>query len=240
VKVLVAIDISNGKVVRMSRGEMRELVVYRDDPVATALEWQAQGAEWLHVVDVDAAILGEERNATIVEEILKAASVSVQLGGGIRSFELVARWLEAGATRVCVGTKALDDDFIQRVVKEFGDRVVASVDARGGEVRVEGWQQASGRSAVELSTHLEELGIARIMFTDISRDGTLEGPNIEAIRELLGSVYVPVVASGGVEGERSLEELSSLESRGLEAVVIGKAFYTGALALDRAMKVAAG
>jgi phosphoribosylformimino-5-aminoimidazole carboxamide ribotide isomerase len=239
VKVLVAIDISDGKVVRLSRGEMRELTVYREDPVATAMEWQEQGAEWLHVVDIDGAILGEERNASIVEEILQASTVPVQLGGGIRSFELVGRWLGAGATRVCVGTKALDDEFINRVVKEFGEGVVASVDARGGEVRVEGWRQPSGTTAIELATHLEDLGISRIMFTDISRDGTLEGPNVDAIRELLAALDVPVVASGGVEGEAGLDELSRL-SPALDGVVIGKALYTGALSLDRAMKVAAG
>jgi phosphoribosylformimino-5-aminoimidazole carboxamide ribotide isomerase len=238
-KILVAIDISNGKVVRMSRGEMKELVVYRDDPVATAADWQELGAEWLHVVDIDGALLGEERNASIVEEILKSAKVPVQLGGGIRSFERVERWLKGGATRVCVGTKALDDEFIKRVVGEFGEGVVASVDARGGEVRVEGWRRPSGKTAIELATQLQEQGISRIMFTDISRDGTLEGPNVSAIQELLNVVHVPVVASGGVEGEAGLEQLRRV-SPPLDGVVIGKAFYTGALSLDRAMKVAAG
>ena len=223
----------------MSRGEMKDLVVYRDDPVATASEWQELGAEWLHVVDIDGALLGEEKNASIVEEILKSAKVPVQLGGGIRSFELVERWLKAGATRVCVGTKALDDEFINRVVGEFGEGVVASVDARGGEVRVEGWRRASGKTAIELSKHLQELGISRIMFTDISRDGMLEGPNISAVQELLNAVDVPVLASGGVEGEPGLEQLQ-LVTPPLDGVVIGKALYTGALSLDRAIKIAAG
>jgi phosphoribosylformimino-5-aminoimidazole carboxamide ribotide isomerase len=240
VKVLVAVDISDGNVVRLSRGEVSELTVYREDPVETALEWERMGAEWLHVVDIDAALRGEEKNTTIVEALLASVEIPVQVGGGIRSFQLVEHWLDLGATRVCIGTKALDEVFVEKVVDRFGDGVVGSVDARGGEVQVEGWQRSSGLSAIELAKRLEAHGVERLMFTDIGRDGTLAGPNIEGIRDFVGSVSVPVVASGGVDGEESLIRLRELEGQGLEGVVVGKALYTGAVTLAGAVKAARG
>jgi phosphoribosylformimino-5-aminoimidazole carboxamide ribotide isomerase len=239
-KVLVAVDISDGKVVRLSRGDVRELTVYREDPVETALEWEQMGAEWLHVVDVDAALTGDERNTRLIEALLASVEIPVQLGGGIRSYELLEHWLHLGATRVCIGTKALDEFFVEKVVQQFGEGIVGSVDARGGEVHVEGWQRPSGLTAIELATRLQNLGVERLMFTDIGRDGTMAGPNVDGIRDFVDAVSVPVVASGGIDGRESLLSLAEIEKQGLEGVVIGKALYTGALTLSDAIKAARG
>lgn len=232
--VLVAIDIVEDQVVRLRKGEFRERTVYGYDPVETATEWVERGAEWLHVVDLEGAAEGKAYNSRAIEEILEKVSIPVQVGGGIRDVTQIGNWLKAGATRVVIGTKALDKGFLREATKEFGDEVVAAVDARQGEVRVAGWQEGSGRSTIDVVQQLAGAGIHRLMFTDIERDGTLTGPNVEAIEEILDALDIPVIASGGVTTAHDVHMLSRLGPKGLEGVIIGKALYSGALKLDEA------
>lgn len=229
--ILVAVDIVEDQVVRLSRGELEERTVYGHDPVEAAVEWEAKGAEWLHVIDLDGATRGEQSNSKAVERILQSVKIPVQVGGGIRSVQSIESWLAAGATRVCVGTKLFDPEFLKEAVSQFSDSLVAAVDARGGEVRVGGWLQGGGATPVDTVKRLEDSGVRRIMFTDIERDGTLLGPNIEAIEEILEVASIPVIASGGVDMEQSVRELAKLN---LEGVIIGKALYSGAMSLEAA------
>lgn len=229
--IFVAVDIVEDQVVRLSRGELQERTVYGHDPVETAVEWANNGAEWLHVIDLDGATRGEQRNSKSVEEILRSVEIPVQVGGGIRSVKGIEDWLAAGATRVCVGTKIFDPQFLTDAVSQFGDSLVAAVDARGGEVRVGGWLEGGGATPVDTVKRLEDAGVRRIMFTDIERDGTLLGPNIDAIEEILDAATIPVIASGGVDNEHSVRELAKLN---LEGVIIGKALYSGAMSLEAA------
>lgn len=235
-EVYVAIDVAGGKVVRLLRGDPEHTTVYRDDPVETAAGWEAQGAEWLHVVDLDGAIAGRPQDS--IGKILEAVTIPVQVSGGVRSVEAIDGWLTKGAARVVIGTKALDGKFLSRALAEFGPRIVAAVDAKGGLLRVSGWQEEIEERAVDVAKRLADTGVARLMFTDIDRDGTLSGPNFEAIEELLDVVDVPVIAGGGVATEADVARLTSLATRGLEGIIIGKALYSGSLALEAAKSAA--
>lgn len=240
ITVLVAVDVSEGRVVRLTRGEPGERTVYGEDPVATALAWQEQGAEWLHVVDLDAAIHGDPGNRRVIERLLEEVRIPAEVSGGIRTLEQIDVWLDCGAARVCVGTRALDSVFLAEAVARFGEAVVPAVDARAGRVRVAGWREDSGETVVEVAERMADAGASRIMFTDIERDGTLLGPNLQAIEEVLGAAGLPVIASGGVSGEGDVRALARLAPRGLEGVIVGKALYGGTLTLDRARAAAAG
>lgn len=235
--ILVAVDISDGSVVRLVRGEASDKTVYSRDPVAVAGEWQDQGAEWLHVVDLDAAF-GTGRNSDVIGRVLKEVEIPVQVSGGIRSTEEIGGWLGAGATRVCIGTKALDPKFVGEAARQFGDALVVAVDARGGEVRVEGWTRGGG-SASDVVRNVVEAGARRLLFTDIDKDGTMEGPNLASVEEVIESGGVPVIASGGIESLESIRRLASLGPRGLEGMIIGKALYSRTISLRDAMKAAA-
>jgi phosphoribosylformimino-5-aminoimidazole carboxamide ribotide isomerase len=240
VTILVAVDIVEDQVVRLTRGELRERTVYGQDPVETALEWEQQGAEWLHVIDLEGATAGVQRNSRAVEEILGAVKIPVQVGGGLRSMESIAFWLDRGAARVTIGTKALDQAFLSEALSRFGEAIVAAVDARGGRVRVGGWLEAPGVGTIETVTRLAQAGVQRIMFTDIERDGTLQGPNFDAVEEVVSAVGIPVIASGGVDTEHSVRRLARLAPQGLEGIIIGKALYGGVLSLSDAQRAAAG
>lgn len=238
--VYVAVDIAGGKVVRLTQGRIQDQTVYGQDPVATAKEWERRGAGWLHVVDLDGAIKGESQNAGTIEDILSSAGIPVQVSGGVRSIEAIRRWLERGASRVVLGTKALDEEFLSRALAEFGERVVAAVDSRAGVVQVAGWREQTAENPVAVARRLESAGVARLMFTDIDRDGTLLGPDLDAIGELLDAVGVPVIASGGVSSAADVQKLAALSPRGLEGVIVGKALYSGALTLEAAKEAAGG
>ena len=233
--ILVAVDIVDGHVVRLFRGEMDQATVYHHDPAEIARDWERQGARWLHVVDLDAATGSGRDNSAVIRRILKNVKIPVEVGGGVRSIDAIRLWIEAGAARVCIGTKSMDSEFLAEAVSQFGDKLVVSIDAREGMVRVGGWTEASGQSVAEVSTRVEQAGAKRIMFTDIGRDGTLEGPNLEAINGVLDSVAVPVIASGGVTSAQDVIALSALAGKGLEGIVIGRALYSGAIKLDDAL-----
>ena len=232
--ILVAVDMVAGEVVRLTKGDMGQKTVYGQDPVHAAEEWIAKGARWLHLVDLDGATGSGIDNSQPIGRILDAATVPVQIGGGIRTMEAIARWVERGAARVCIGTRSLDYDFLAGAVREFGDRLVASLDTRGGTVRVGGWTERSGMPTIEALRRMVDCGVSRVMFTDIERDGTLEGPNLEAIEEVLDAVDIPVIAAGGVTTTEDLEQLATLALKGLEGVVVGKALYSGSIDLAEA------
>lgn len=236
--ILVAVDIIEDQVVRLTRGEIQERTVYGGDPVEVALDWVNQGADWLHVIDLDGATKGDQQNSKAMEEIIKNAGIPVQVGGGIRTVEAMASWLEIGAARVIIGTKSEDEKFVREAVAQFGDKVVVAVDARAGRVQVGGWLEPSESTAVAAAKRAEDAGVSRIMFTDIDRDGTLMGPNLDAIQEILEAVSIPVIASGGVKNAHDVRRIAGFVDSGLEGIIIGKALYSGSITLDEAKSAA--
>lgn len=232
--VIPAIDIRSGKVVRLTRGRPDEETVYAEDPTEVAERFAAGGAEWLHVVDLDAALdTGENREAVL--RTIGAVGVSVQVGGGLRSREAVDEVLAAGAARVVLGTEAVRNlDFLEDMVKRFGDRIVLALDTDGERVRIEGWTQAAGRIEHAVP-ELARAGAPRFLVTAIERDGTLQGSDLDLYRRVVELTDRPVMASGGVAYGPDLNALAAV---GVEGVVVGKAFYEGTLSLDEAFAVA--
>jgi len=222
--IFPAIDILGGKAVRLSQGRLDQVTVYNDDPVEQARQWIAGGAEWLHVVDLDGAVSGERRNAALVESIADLG-VPVQTGGGIRTMDAVVSAFESGVKRVVFGTALITmPELVSEATARFGDGIVAGVDARDGRVAINGWREGTEYGVLELIRELELLGIRRLAYTDISRDGMQSGANYGAYRALVSQVDIPVIASGGVSSLDDVRELVSIGSR-LEGVIVGKALY---------------
>lgn len=238
-RIYPAIDIKDGKCVRLLRGNFDDMTVYGDDPVETAKKWESQGGEYIHVVDLDGAVKGHGANADIISRICAAVSVPVQTGGGIRTMEDIDAKLACGIARVIIGTKAVSDaDFVREAVNKYGDRIVIGIDAKDGMAAVEGWEKTSDIPAVELGRKMAEIGVKTIVYTDIATDGTLAGPNTAAMREMADAVRAlgtDVIASGGIG---SIEHIVSLVPTGVEGVIVGRALYTGAADLAEAIKAA--
>lgn len=230
-----AIDMKGGKCVRLTQGLFNQMKVYSDSPAAMARLWVSQGASFLHLVDLDGALAGHSVNAAAIREITAAVDIPVQLGGGIRSREAVEQMLALGISRCIIGTKAVErPEFIRELVTEFGtEAIVVGVDARDGMVAVEGWEKVSSQSALELCRLMKDFGVSHIVYTDISRDGTLTGPNIEYTRELTVQTGLTIIASGGVSG---MDDLSRLEAAGIKGAIIGKALYEKRIDLAAATK----
>ncbi len=240
-----AIDLKDGACVRLRRGAMDEATVYSDDPGAQARAWQDAGCRWLHVVDLNGAFAGRSENADAVAAILAAATVPVQLGGGIRDMAGVERWLSAGVRRVILGSAAVKDPaFVRQACRRFPGQVAVGIDARDGFVATEGWAETSSIRAVELATRLEDAGAAAIIYTDISRDGMLTGLNLDQTLDLAYQVATPVIASGGVGslGDlRALKEVASGQDRDVIAgVIVGRALYDGRVDPAAAIALLAG
>lgn len=234
--VIPAIDIRAGKCVRLLQGRFDQETVFADDPVETAVYWQSLGAKRLHVVDLDGAKTGSPGNADIVSRIAWTLDIPVQLGGGIRSVETAQAMLDLGVERVVIGTSAvLDRDFARTMFETLGDQVILGLDASDGFVATHGWQQVSDLRAVDFAREMERLGARRIIHTDISRDGMLEGVNLPAMEEMARAVSIPVIASGGVTTIEDIRNLRKLEPLGIEGVITGKALYTGSLDLREAI-----
>lgn len=231
--VYPAIDLRQGRVVRLHQGRAEAETVYYDDPAEPARLWKAAGARWVHVVDLDGAFTGQPANQAGVRRIL-AEGLSVQLGGGLRREETVAEVVSWGVQRVVIGTRAAaDPDFISRLVETHGSRVAVGIDARDGWVAVKGWVETACLRALELARQVEALGVQTIIYTDISRDGALTGPNFEAQEEMLQAVNLRVIASGGVASDADLRQFASLAQRysNLDGVITGKALYEGKIDL---------
>lgn len=208
---------------RLLRGDMSQDTVYNDDPAAQAHEWARAGFSWLHVVDLDGAIKGAPANSRAVRDIIKAVDLPVQLGGGIRSHAQIERWLQEGVSRVILGTAAVrDPELVRRACREFPDQIAVGIDAREGRVAVEGWVQSANITASELVKLFEDAGVAAVIYTDISRDGTGSGINVDETVALANGTSIPVIASGGVG---SLADIRAVKNAGLPGVIVGKAFY---------------
>lgn len=232
-----AIDLKDGQAVRLLRGEMDKATVFSDDPAAQALEFVNAGCEWLHLVDLNGAFAGEPVNAAPVEAILKACKVPAQLGGGIRDLATIERWLDKGLQRVILGTVAVENpELVKEAAKTFPGHVAVGIDARGGKVATKGWAEETNVDVTDLARSFEDAGVAAIIYTDINRDGAMQGPNIDATAALARAVSIPVIASGGVS---SLADLIALRDCGadLNGAISGRALYDGALDLADALKV---
>lgn len=239
--VIPAIDLKDGKCVRLEQGLMERDTVFSDNPGAQARAWQDQGAELLHIVDLDGAFAGEPKNRTAIEAIVRAVSIPTQLGGGIRDLATIEAYLSLGIDRVIIGTAAQrNPELVKEACEKFPGRIVVGIDAKNGMVAVQGWAEITGITAVELARKFEGFGVAAIIYTDISRDGMLQGPNIEATRQLAEAVNIPVIASGGLSTLKDIENLMAIESSGVTGVITGKAIYTGAINLAEAIRIGKG
>jgi phosphoribosylformimino-5-aminoimidazole carboxamide ribotide isomerase len=235
--IFPAIDLRGGRCVRLVQGRPEAETVYGDDPVAIARQWEAKGAEWLHLVDLDGAFAGAPQQLELVREIAAAVSIPVQLGGGLRTLDQVRSALAAGAARVILGTTAVTDPgLVREACALFGNsRILVGLDARHGMVAVKGWQDVTGRHALDLALEIRECGVQRLIYTDTDRDGMLTGPNIEMIRLLAEHSGLRLIASGGVGSLEDVIRLRDLEPLGVEGVIMGKALYEGRVRLEDAL-----
>jgi len=233
-----AIDIKKGAVVRLVQGRYAEKV-YSRDPIKTAKHWVKQGAQFLHIVDLDAAINSRSDNFSLIKHIPRAVDIPVEIGGGIRTEKAISQLLDAGFSRVVLGTKAVEDkNFLKKARRKFEDRIIVSIDAREGKVMIKGWRAAhAGVSVVEFIDSLKAMGFKEIIYTDTLKDGTLKGPNIKAIKSLLKS-GLGIIASGGISSLEDIRRLKALKKYGLTGVIVGKALYEGKFTLPQALKLA--
>jgi len=229
-----AVDIKDGRCVRLRQGSYSDITVFGDDPLEMALRWQKAGARFLHVVDLDGARGRGSINRELIGRIIKALDIPVQTGGGIRTMADIDEVLSLGAARVILGTSAVrDPELVEQAVAKYGGRIAVGIDARNGLVAIEGWEQTSQLTAVAFARRMERLGVETIIYTDIARDGMLTGPNLEAMGEMQRSVSMAVIASGGVS---SIDDLIRLKQTGVAGAIVGKAIYTGAIDLEEALK----
>ena len=234
-----AIDLKDGNAVRLYKGDMDQATVFNDDPAAQAQAFVDAGCEWLHLVDLNGAFAGEPVNAAPVEAILKRCKVPAQLGGGIRDMATIEAWLDKGLARVILGTVAVEDpDLVRQAARAFPDQVAVGIDARNGKVATKGWAHETDVMVTDLARQFEDAGVAAIIYTDINRDGAMQGPNIPATADLARAVSIPVIASGGVS---SLDDLKALKTCGapLNGAISGRALYDGAIDLGEALKALA-
>ena len=239
--IFPAIDIRGGKCVRLEEGRFDRETVFAENPADAARRWVEAGSKWLHIVDLDGARAGKPVNLKVVEEIARAFDVQIQLGGGIRTAANVGEVLAAGVQRVILGSVAVKSpELVRQVCADYGERIVIGIDARGGEVAVEGWEKSGLVQVEELALLMKEAGASRIIYTDISRDGMLTGVNVAATLQLADKSGLKIIASGGVRGMEDIQALQPLTEHGVEGVIIGKALYTGVISLKDALRVAQG
>ena len=232
--IIPAIDLIKGRCVRLIQGEYHREIVYEDDPVKKAREFVSAGARWLHIIDLEGAKVGKPINTESVEAIAALKLLRIELGGGIRDEDSIKQLLELGVERVIVGTKAVNDfEWFRRMAEKFAGKIVLGLDARGSTVATHGWTQESHKLLVDFAGEAARLPLAAIIYTDITKDGMLSGPNLERTKELAEAVDIPVIASGGVKDITDVEKLAEL---GVEAVVVGRSLYEGALHLAAAIK----
>ncbi|ENQ3077657.1 1-(5-phosphoribosyl)-5-[(5-phosphoribosylamino)methylideneamino]imidazole-4-carboxamide isomerase [Bacillus multifaciens] len=234
-KVFPAIDLKNGRCVRLYQGKFQQETVMNENPVAQALLFEQLGARALHLVDLDGAVAGRSENFSVIEDICKAVRIPVQVGGGIRSLAGIETLLSVGVMKVILGTAALNDrTFLEEAVRLYGDKIIVGIDAKNGYVATRGWLDISETSYVQLAKEMEEVGVQTLVFTDISKDGTLAGPNFEQLQKLKDEISLQIVASGGVS---SLADVEKLQNMNLYGVIIGKALYDKKVMLEEALQV---
>lgn len=235
-----AIDLKDGKCVRLYKGDMEADTIYNYNPAAQAQEWAEAGFSWIHIVDLNGAIEGKPVNAEAVDAILKSVDLPLQLGGGIRSLEQIEHWLETGVSRVILGTVAVKNpDLMRQACELFPGQIVLGLDAYGEDVATEGWVEKSGQNMMDLVKEYEECGLAAIIYTDINRDGTGEGLNMDNTIKLAKSITIPVIASGGVGSLQDVQAVRDAGKDGIEGMIIGKALYDGRISPHDALKAAA-
>lgn len=236
--VIPAVDIKNGKCVRLVQGRKDDETVFSDDPAAMAEKWAHAGAELIHVVDLDGAFEKSPQNIDVVKKILDTVETPIQLGGGIRNEQTVRKYLDMGVKRVIIGTEAINNpEWVEQTAKNFPDGIVVGIDARNGFVAIEGWTESTRIEAVDLARRFENCGVAAINFTDIHRDGMQTGPNLEETRRLAEAINIPVVASGGVSSIKDIQNLLPLETVGVVGVITGRALYSGTLDFKEALSL---
>ncbi len=234
-----AIDLKDGRCVRLQRGVMDSATVFNDDPAAQAKEFADAGFKWLHCVDLNGAFEGQSVNAAAVKAIRAAIDLPIELGGGIRDIKAIAAWLEAGITRIILGTVAMTNPaLVKEAARAFPGRIVVGADAKGGRIATQGWAETTELTPAELAERFEDVGVAAILFTDVDRDGLLKGVNVPATGALAKATDIPVIASGGVSGLSDIEALVAADEPNLEGVVIGRALYDGRLTAADALRVA--
>ena len=225
-RIIPAVDIKGGRCVRLTQGKEDQETVYSDDPLAMARHWDEQGAQLIHVVDLDGAFRGLPKNMDLIKDIIYNSTVDIQIGGGIRSMEAIEAYIKAGAYRVILGTIAHEQpEFVKDACREFPGKILVGIDASDGKVAVKGWTEVSEQKTQHLIQLMDPLGVAGYIFTDISRDGMLQGPNLYSIRQFAKDTSLPVIASGGVSGIQDVINLLALGSEGVEGMIIGKALY---------------
>ena len=236
--LIPAIDLKQGQCVRLRQGRMEDSTVFSDDPVAMAGKWVSQGCQRLHLVDLDGAFEGKPVNADVIEEITTAfPDLPIQIGGGIRTVETVEAYLAAGVSFVIIGTQAVKKpEFVTELCAEFPGNVIVGIDARNGMVAVQGWAEDSDQSAEHLAQRFEDQGVSAIVYTDINRDGMMQGINLEATRLLAESVNIPVIASGGATDMEDIKQLNSVKDSGIEGVILGRALYERTISLPEAQR----
>lgn len=233
--IIPAIDILDGRCVRLYQGDYEQTEVFNDNPVDVAKRWVDEGATRLHLVDLDGAKAGQPINQKTIAEIVKAVDIPVQIGGGLRNYSAVASVLALGVKQAILGTVAIEQpELISQLCQEFPGQIIVGIDARNGKVATKGWLETSEVLATDLASQMAELKVAAVIYTDIHRDGTLQGPNLEALRELATGVNIPVIASGGISSITDLLSLLALEPIGVEGVIVGRALYTGDISLKEA------
>jgi phosphoribosylformimino-5-aminoimidazole carboxamide ribotide isomerase len=234
IETIPAIDIKDGRCVRLRQGEMDQVTVYAERPADAAKQWAGFGPRRIHIVDLDGAVQGKPANLPAIEEIVRNVAVKVQIGGGIRNMDTIRAYLDRGVERVILGTIALEDPaFVEEACKAYPGQIVVGIDARDGKVAVRGWAETSDTTAVALAQRLSSAGVAAIVYTDISRDGMMSGPNFEATAEMAQASPIPIIASGGISRIEDLAQLSRIEN--VVAAIVGKALYTGAIDLKAAL-----
>ena len=236
--IIPAIDLKDGFCVRLLQGRKDDVTVYSDDPVSTALRWESAGAQLLHIVDLDGAFSGSQKNLEGIVKIRKAVKMDIEVGGGIRDMERINLLISQGINRVILGTSAIENpELLKEAASKYPGCILAGIDAKDGFVAVKGWVEVTKVKAVDLALNLQEYGVAGIIYTDISRDGMLTGPNIDATRQMAESLKIPVIASGGISSIEDIRRLLTIKK--LWGAITGKALYSGKLDLREALKVAA-
>ncbi|MDS1028991.1 1-(5-phosphoribosyl)-5-[(5-phosphoribosylamino)methylideneamino]imidazole-4-carboxamide isomerase [Bacillota bacterium LX-D] len=236
--ILPAIDLKDGKCVRLYQGQMNQATVFSEKPAAVAQKWESMGAKFLHLVDLDGAFAGKPQNLAVVKEIIRTINIPVELGGGIRDLNTIKSLLEEGVNRVILGTSAVTNpQLVEEACALYDERIVLGLDAKNGLVSTNGWEKESTKTYLELAADMKKLGIKRVIFTDTLLDGTLQGPNLASTQELAAKTGLRVIASGGFSSLADLEALKKIEGFGIEGAILGKALYAGSITLPEALAI---